>query len=452
MTAPRRGRLRRLLADLRRPETRTDAVRRVRRRVGGVVPGGTKRTGARPAGAKPGGATPRRRDAAADRSRSGGRARPPGAPAQGRGGPRRGHRARRAPRAGRLPERDRAHRRGRVEPGLGDGRGRRPAGRRGHRVDAGARGPPAPAPPVRPRLVAGRGPGRRRPRDVHPGGGGRRGAGRRDRRGAPARARDLVAGRPAAGERPRRPRGPLPRVRRAASRAGELVAELRRRSSLDLDDRRRRSWQLIEGWLAQRPVAVPQGSIPVAILDYQTPDHVLTSGNLGDYVQTLALLGNLARLSDVAFTGDDGLGDARHRAPGAGAAFAPSPRSDGRRPPARGRSRLQQRRRRSRPARGWSRSAGTCTRCTTCATTSPTTPTSGRCSSRSTSTGWTCSATTAQAYLRAHGPIGCRDWNTVFLLLSAGIDAFFTGCLDDHRRRRVPGPRGRLEAHRGASA
>ena len=27
------------------------------------------------------------------------------------------------------------------------------------------------------------------------------------------------------------------------------------------------------------------------------------------------------------------------------------------------------------------------------------------------------------------GPIGCRDWTTVFLLLSAGIDAFFTGCL-----------------------
>ena len=58
MTAPRRGRFRRLLADLRRPETRTDAVRRVRRRVGAVVPGGTMRTGARPAGAKPGGATP----------------------------------------------------------------------------------------------------------------------------------------------------------------------------------------------------------------------------------------------------------------------------------------------------------------------------------------------------------------------------------------------------------
>ena len=32
-------------------------------------------------------------------------------------------------------------------------------------------------------------------------------------------------------------------------------------------------------------------------------------------------------------------------------------------------------------------------------------------------------------YLQAHGPIGCRDWTTVDLLLSAGVDAFFTGCL-----------------------
>ena len=35
----------------------------------------------------------------------------------------------------------------------------------------------------------------------------------------------------------------------------------------------------------------------------------------------------------------------------------------------------------------------------------------------------------AQDYLRRFGPVGCRDWNTVFLLLSAGIDAFFSGCL-----------------------
>ena len=32
-------------------------------------------------------------------------------------------------------------------------------------------------------------------------------------------------------------------------------------------------------------------------------------------------------------------------------------------------------------------------------------------------------------YLRTYGPIGCRDWTTVDLLLSAGVDAFFTGCV-----------------------
>ena len=35
----------------------------------------------------------------------------------------------------------------------------------------------------------------------------------------------------------------------------------------------------------------------------------------------------------------------------------------------------------------------------------------------------------AKDYLRRYGPVGCRDWTTVYLLLSAGIDAFFTGCL-----------------------
>ncbi|MGL5826044.1 MAG: glycosyltransferase family 8 protein, partial [Nocardioides sp.] len=37
--------------------------------------------------------------------------------------------------------------------------------------------------------------------------------------------------------------------------------------------------------------------------------------------------------------------------------------------------------------------------------------------------------TEAIDYLRKHGPVGCRDWTTVYLLLSAGVDAFFTGCL-----------------------
>jgi hypothetical protein len=32
-------------------------------------------------------------------------------------------------------------------------------------------------------------------------------------------------------------------------------------------------------------------------------------------------------------------------------------------------------------------------------------------------------------YLRRYGPVGCRDWNTVYLLLSLGVPAFFSGCL-----------------------
>ena len=39
--------------------------------------------------------------------------------------------------------------------------------------------------------------------------------------------------------------------------------------------------------------AIPEGAVPIAVFDYQSPDHVLTSGNLGDYVQTLSMLGNL---------------------------------------------------------------------------------------------------------------------------------------------------------------
>ncbi len=35
----------------------------------------------------------------------------------------------------------------------------------------------------------------------------------------------------------------------------------------------------------------------------------------------------------------------------------------------------------------------------------------------------------AIAYLQRYGPVGCRDWSTVYLLLSAGVPAFFSGCL-----------------------
>jgi hypothetical protein len=32
-------------------------------------------------------------------------------------------------------------------------------------------------------------------------------------------------------------------------------------------------------------------------------------------------------------------------------------------------------------------------------------------------------------YLKRYGPVGCRDWTTVYLLLSCGVPAFFSGCV-----------------------
>ncbi len=35
----------------------------------------------------------------------------------------------------------------------------------------------------------------------------------------------------------------------------------------------------------------------------------------------------------------------------------------------------------------------------------------------------------AVEYLKRYGPVGCRDWTTVYLLLSMGVPAFFSGCV-----------------------
>ncbi len=35
----------------------------------------------------------------------------------------------------------------------------------------------------------------------------------------------------------------------------------------------------------------------------------------------------------------------------------------------------------------------------------------------------------AVSYLKRYGPIGCRDWTTVYILRERGVDAFFSGCI-----------------------
>jgi lipopolysaccharide biosynthesis glycosyltransferase len=211
-------------------------------------------------------------------------------------------------------------------------------------------------------------------------------------------------------------------------RAGELVAELRRRPSVELDERRRHSWSLIEGWLNRPATTVPPGSIPVAVMDYQTPDHVLYSGNLGDYVQSLALVGNLVRLSDVRFSGDDGLGELATE-------LQRRVRSDLRLPDVEGGIHLVAVDREFSSVRdvpegtwlfafGWHMHPLYDLRYDF-----PYHPNLRPLFISFHVNRLDMLTDEALAYLREHGPVGCRDWTTVFLLLSAGIDAFFSGCV-----------------------
>ncbi len=203
----------------------------------------------------------------------------------------------------------------------------------------------------------------------------------------------------------------------------------------------------------------PDGAVNVAVFDYHQPDLERASRNIGDYVQTLALLGNLARFQRARFTGGDGLGKLVTSLQGR---VRPELRIDGGEanvrlmPVSRDFSEGD-----DIPENTWMVAFG-----------------------------WhmhsmfrlryglpyhpnvnpvfvsfhvnRIKALTPEAidYLRAHGPIGCRDWATVDLLLSAGVDAFFTGCLSttvdavfpviDDVERDQPGAVAAVDARVGA--
>jgi hypothetical protein len=59
---------------------------------------------------------------------------------------------------------------------------------------------------------------------------------------------------------------------------------------------------------ATAPLNAPEGGVRVGVLDYRQPDRSRASDDLGDYVQTLAVLGNVTRHSGLEITGADGLG------------------------------------------------------------------------------------------------------------------------------------------------
>ena len=211
--------------------------------------------------------------------------------------------------------------------------------------------------------------------------------------------------------------------------AQALVDETARRLPDEVSERNAEALGSLRRWTHPLAVAGPApGQVSIGVMDYHQPDFDRASRNVGDYVQTLAMLGNLARFRETTFTGTDELGglldELQQRVlpelhlPGgrADVHLTPISRDFSSGDPV--------------PEHTWMIAFG-----------------------------WHMHSTfrlgfglpyhpnlhpvfvsfhinrvnvlTPEAidYLRAHGPIGCRDWTTVDLLLSAGVDAFFTGCL-----------------------
>lgn len=198
----------------------------------------------------------------------------------------------------------------------------------------------------------------------------------------------------------------------------------------DLSDKLVHQQENLARWLAApAPVPdLPAGRIRLGLFDYYHPELVRAAGNVGDHVQTLALLGNLARFQGLTLHGAEGLGEV---AAGLQSRVRPELRLEG---PSAEVELLPVSRDYSEGdaipedtwivAFGWHMHALYKLRF-------------GLPYHRNLNPIFVAfhlnrtHALTPEAvdYLRSHGPIGCRDWTTVHLLLSAGVDAFFTGCL-----------------------
>ncbi|NKX56489.1 hypothetical protein [Arthrobacter mobilis] len=192
----------------------------------------------------------------------------------------------------------------------------------------------------------------------------------------------------------------------------------------------RGEFERLQTWFPEgerrQPITVPAADANFGVLSYQQPD--AWSRNVGDYIQTLASLGHLVRHANLEFVGDPELtgflneirsqvkDERRIIGPAATVAVLETYR-DG--------SPLQ-----DIPENTWILAFG-----------------------------WYMHHTFGQhfnfpfhpnirpifvsfhvnkpamltpeaiAYLKEHGPVGCRDWQTVALLRAAGVPAFFSGCI-----------------------
>ncbi|UQN28067.1 hypothetical protein [Brachybacterium kimchii] len=179
----------------------------------------------------------------------------------------------------------------------------------------------------------------------------------------------------------------------------------------------------------QSAPATPEGHVSFGLIDYLQPGRARASQNIGDQIQTLASLGHVVRHQDLRFHGEEGVVD-----------FVRS---------------MQERVRPELRREGVSADVDLLTIDRDSSTYQQIPPNtwllefgwhmhamfglgvydfplhpnlnpifvSFHCSKRA------LLSEESLAYLREHGPIGCRDWTTVDLLLSLDVPAFFSGCL-----------------------
>lgn len=174
--------------------------------------------------------------------------------------------------------------------------------------------------------------------------------------------------------------------------------------------------------------AAPAGTVSYAVVDYGHPGRARASANIGDHVQTIASLGHVLRHRDLTYSGEPDLVDLAGR-------LGERVRPDRVRNGTTGNVQLMTLERDAStyqeiPPDTWMIGFGWYMH-----------PIFGmRCgfpfhkNLRPLFVSFHCNnrdLLTAEAidYLKQYGPVGCRDHTTVDILLSAGVPAFFSGCI-----------------------
>ncbi|HEY5792848.1 MAG TPA: glycosyltransferase, partial [Chthoniobacterales bacterium] len=169
-------------------------------------------------------------------------------------------------------------------------------------------------------------------------------------------------------------------------------------------------------------------TISLGVIDYRSIDYVRASKNIGDFVQTVACLSNLARFRNTRFSGDEGLAQF---VTGLKDRVYPDRHIEG--PPVDINLVATNRDYTSRsgaPAGTWLIAFGWHMHSLFNAAYDFPFDDSLRPIFFSFHINNPDLLTDEViAYLKSKAPIGCRDWNTVDMLFSHGVDAFFSGCL-----------------------